>query len=95
MTAVGFEVGAELVGFFEAEHELACAGWGPEDRVEFGEEFGVRAVQRDADAEGFGELDLDVFECVMALMASLGAASSSPRRLPRTEDGDIDLEFFG
>ena len=52
---MGFEVYGELVGLFEAEHDFAGAGGGAEEGVEFGEEAGVGAMQRDADAEGVGE----------------------------------------
>ena len=52
----------KVSGFFEAEHELAVAGSADENGVELFEQRGVGVVERDLDAEGFGELDLDVFE---------------------------------
>ena len=59
---VRLQHGAELAGLFEVEQQLALAGCAEEDGVEFFEQRGVGIVQRDLDAQGIGQLDLDVFE---------------------------------
>ena len=67
-----FEDGAELAGLFEVEQELTVAGCAKQDGVNFLEESGVGVVQRDLDAEGVGELELDVFEGLDAVDGELG-----------------------
>ncbi len=69
---VGFEDGAELAGLFEVEQQLALARGVNEDRVELVEERDVRIMERDLDAQGFGELELDVFKGLDAGDGELG-----------------------
>ncbi len=92
---MGFEVDGELVGLFEAQHQLAGAGGGAEEQVELGEELGVGAVERNADAEGVGQLDFDVFEGLDAGDGELWGGVFVATEGAADEDGDVDLELLG
>ena len=94
MEAGGFEDCAEFAGFFEIEQELALAGHFREDEQQFFEELGVGVVQRHLDAEGFGELDLHVFERGDRRDGELGGGVFFAAEGAADENGDIDFELL-
>jgi hypothetical protein len=85
------EDGAELAGLFEVEQDFALAGGAEEDGVKFFEESGVRVVEWDFYAEGFRELELDVFEGLNAGDGELGGGVFFAAQDAAYDYGDVDL----
>src|SRR5260370_42383094 len=90
---VRFEDGAELAGFFEVEQHFSLAGCVEQDGVDLFEQRGVWVVERDLDAEGVGQLDLDVFERLNVRDGELRGGVFFTAQDTANDDGDVDLQL--